>query len=231
MDWRRLVFGLDWTTRTDFILSFIFDWRKWLWGLVPSGGGMTFLWAAIVMAALAFVVFVVLKVVERTKDRLPPRAVAAGDWRGLLEAVDVFGEESLVATRNKWREQFMSTDQDHFNSQRQMAALMNYADPEKQEELERQKRLNRVAVLGHDMATDELRRAWADLRADIGRRLQDGELVAKGIPAPYAAGKGEVEISAHEWRVLEISPNEKSEANEKGSGAPRYVGVVVGKRK
>ena len=85
MDWRRLVFGLDWTTRIDFIVSFIFDWRKWLWGLVPSGGGVTFLWAAIdnrspldvwiaamvVMAALAFVVFVTLKVIEGSKDRAP----------------------------------------------------------------------------------------------------------------------------------------------------------------
>jgi hypothetical protein len=74
MDWRRLVFGLDWTTRTDFIVSFIFDWRKWLWALVPSGGGVTFLWAAIdnrslVMAALAFIVFVALKVIDWSKDR------------------------------------------------------------------------------------------------------------------------------------------------------------------
>jgi hypothetical protein len=85
MDWRRLVFGLDWTTRTDFIVSFIFDWRKWLWGLVPSGGGVTFLWAAVegrspldvwlaavgVMAGLAFVVFVALKVIETRRNKAP----------------------------------------------------------------------------------------------------------------------------------------------------------------
>src|SRR5258708_2960717 len=84
MDWRRLTSWLDWTTRTDFIVSFIFDWRKWLWALVPSGGGMTFLWAAIdnrspldvwiaaavVMAALAFVVFVALKIIEARKNKV-----------------------------------------------------------------------------------------------------------------------------------------------------------------
>src|ERR1700722_5794378 len=70
--------------RADFggnVLGLFFDWRNWLWGLVPGGGGMTFLWAAIegrspldvwiaavvVMAGLAVVVYLSISIVEKYK--------------------------------------------------------------------------------------------------------------------------------------------------------------------
>jgi hypothetical protein len=75
----RMVGPFDWLTRGDFVVSFFFDWRTWLWALVPSGGGMTFLWAAIggrspldvwiaatiVMAALAAFVYFVISSVNK----------------------------------------------------------------------------------------------------------------------------------------------------------------------
>jgi hypothetical protein len=75
-----------------------------------------------------------------------------------------------------------------------------------------------------------LRRIWADLREDIGGKLESGELAAKGILAPYLAGKGETEIAPHEWRLLTIDPV-KEQAIEKNGGAVKYIGVVIRKLK
>jgi hypothetical protein len=76
----------DRAARADFggnILGLFFDWRKWLWGFVPSGGGMTFLWAAVegrsplnvwivavvVMAALAVIVYVLIAILEKVASK------------------------------------------------------------------------------------------------------------------------------------------------------------------
>ena len=81
MGFERFWRGYDWLARGDLAVGWIFDWRKWLWGLVPSGGGMTFLWAAIenrsplnvwiaavvVMAALAIFVYFSIVILEKIR--------------------------------------------------------------------------------------------------------------------------------------------------------------------
>jgi len=151
-------------------------------------------------------------------------------WKRPLDAIETFADKALIAIKNEWDKKFSDTHEERHQSENAIFVLSNSTDPEKDKKLEHQQRRKSVAVMGHKFAAEELQRAWTDLRADIGKRLEAGELVAKGIPAPYAAGKDEIEISAHEWRLLEISPTEKAEAIERGGGGAKYVGVVIGKR-
>lgn len=82
----------DRASRVDFattLAGLIFDWKNWLWAIVPAGGSMTFLWAAydnlspltvwvfavLVAAALAVVVYVVVNLADRS--RLRPSEVLA----------------------------------------------------------------------------------------------------------------------------------------------------------
>jgi hypothetical protein len=65
----------------DTVLSHLFDYRHWLWSLVPGGGIMTWLWAAIdgrsalevwlmaivAAAAIAVVVLAAIKIIERRR--------------------------------------------------------------------------------------------------------------------------------------------------------------------
>jgi hypothetical protein len=106
MVWRRLLEAFDWAARTEFaghLLDFIFDWRKALWALVPSGGAMTFLWAAIegrspldvwvlaalVMGGLAAFVYFALLAWERTRRRRI-KAKPSGDGRALNETLPLY---------------------------------------------------------------------------------------------------------------------------------------------
>src|ERR1700740_1173932 len=73
----------DWVARADLAFGWIFDWRNWLWSLVPAGGGMTFLWSAIenrapldvwidavvVMAGLAIIVYVLIWLLGKIRGR------------------------------------------------------------------------------------------------------------------------------------------------------------------
>ena len=86
-----------------------------------------------------------------------------------------------------------------------------------------------MASIGCRIYQEDLRSAWVDLREDIGSRLECGDLVGKGVPAPYTAGKDEVRIAPHEWRILEIDPISEA-AVERGPGGARYVGVVIGRK-
>jgi hypothetical protein len=244
MRWGRFRDGYDWIARADLAVGWIFDWRNWLWTLVPTGGGMTFLWAAIdgrspldvwiaavvVMAALAVTVFVVIFLIGK-RHKLDLRSQTSHEaihWKNLMEAIDEFADKSLLGTRDKWQFEFVDTFERRFQCDRALSKLLESLNRD-QDEIGLQTRRKQVAVLGHDHAQDELRRAWTDLREDVRRKLERGQLAAKGIPAPYMPGKREIEIAAHEWRMLEISPNERAEAYEKGTGGCRYVGIVIGK--
>jgi hypothetical protein len=155
---------------------------------------------------------------------------AAIDWKRPLDAIEAFADRSLIARKNEWDKKFSDTHGQKYESELQISTLLESKDHERDKKLEHQRRRNQVAVLGFGFASEELRRAWADLRADIGSRLEAGELIAKGIPAPYAAGKGEIEISAHEWRLLEKNPKQKTQTNEKGGRRTKELGVVIGKK-
>jgi hypothetical protein len=79
----------DRASRADFagnLLGYIFDWRHWLWGLVPGGSVLTFLWAAIegrspldvwiaaamVAASLAVTVAAMIWVADKHHGRAKP---------------------------------------------------------------------------------------------------------------------------------------------------------------
>ena len=106
--------GYDWVARADLAMGWIFDWRKWLWGFVPSGGGMTFLWAAIegrspldvwiaavvVMAALTVFVYFLIIILEKAKAS-KMRSKFLSDARPLGEASASASELSQTLMRVK----------------------------------------------------------------------------------------------------------------------------------
>jgi hypothetical protein len=94
MGFGRFWRGYDWVARFDLAVGWIFDWRNWLWGLVPGGGGMTLLWGAIdnhysrspldiwvltviVMAGLAIFVYVAIFVLEKIRNSKAGRPTAS----------------------------------------------------------------------------------------------------------------------------------------------------------
>jgi hypothetical protein len=80
--WEKFWRWYDRVARLDFagnLLSAVFDWKTWIWGLVPGGGAVTFFWAAvanrsaldvwvltfIVMASIAAAIHYGLLVIDR----------------------------------------------------------------------------------------------------------------------------------------------------------------------
>jgi hypothetical protein len=141
--------------------------------------------------------------------RFSPPVIKTTEWKKPFEAVERFGDQPLVAAKNKWRKDLTEASESLYETAKKIAELERHerkeptlaggGPPPKSPEFARQRRLRQVAVLQEPFAADELRRIWADLREDIGAKLESGELAAKGILAPYLAGKGETEIAPHEW--------------------------------
>jgi hypothetical protein len=124
----------DRAARADFggnILGLFFDWRNWLWGLVPGGGGMTFLWAAIegrspldvwiaavlVMAGLAVAVYILIIILEKIKASSPAvartRKEASSDISATEPIADIDPREAYfkILELSEWRkEQDRTTD-------------------------------------------------------------------------------------------------------------------------
>ena len=131
--------------------------------------------------------------------------------------------------RQKKIDELERNEQNERNQLNLAKPTVDASPPEDSPELARQRRIRKAALIQEPFASDELRRAWADLREDMGRKLESGELAAKGVPAPYIAGKSETEIAPHEWRLLTIDPV-KEQAIEKNGGEVKYVGLVIRKR-
>lgn len=170
-----------------------------------------------------------------------PPVIKTTEWKKPFEAIESFAEQPLVAAKNKWQEELAESSESLYQTRIKIAELernqQNAADsaggtppPEESPELARQRRLRQLAVLQEPFAANELRHIWADLRENICDKLESGEFAAKGIPAPYIAGKGETEIAPHEWRLLTIDPV-KEQAIEKNSGEVKYIGIVIRKIK
>jgi hypothetical protein len=109
----------DRVARADFggnLLGLVFDWRNWLWTVVPGGGGMTFLWAAVdgrspldvwiaaavVMAALAITVLVIVKLLESTRYRsaISRQSSRIGD---AIEPPKDGGEPAQTGSSLEWK--------------------------------------------------------------------------------------------------------------------------------
>jgi hypothetical protein len=123
MGFERFWRGYDWLARADLAMGWIFDWRKWLWGLVPSGGGMTFLWAAIkdrspldvwiaatiVMAALAVFVYFLIAILEKYKKSGTAASETIADPVADIDARAAFFE---ILDNSTWSKHQLETTTD-----------------------------------------------------------------------------------------------------------------------
>lgn len=164
---------------------------------------------------------------------LPP-VIKPTEWKKPFEAIESFGNQKLVAAKNKLREELVESVESLYKTDEKIAELERKeqniagAAPLSESQLLQLRRLKEFTVIGDRYSKDELSRTWAELREDIGKKLESGELAAKGVAAPYIAGQGEAEIAPHEWRLLTIDPV-REQAIEKNGGEVKYVGLVIRK--
>lgn len=169
------------------------------------------------------------------------------EWKKPLEAIESFGDQLLINEKDKWTKTFLDAQESLYQTEKKIDELernernernqpnltnlaVGVPPPEESPELSRQRRIRKYAIIGDRISKDELPRIWADLREDIGKKLESGELASKGVPAPYLAGKSEAEIAPHEWRLLTINP-QKEQAIEKNGGEIKYVGLIIGRKR
>jgi hypothetical protein len=152
-------------------------------------------------------------------------------WLKPEAAIDAFVKTELVEERNKNKEsaeRFAILQIDTESNIRDLEQkLLKGEDVSKRLDTERAR--HRMSDTGLRVSHDILRASWTKLRREIGDQLESGDLVAKGFLYPHSGGAEEVIISAHEWRVLEISPLEGT-AVDKSDGSIKYIGVLIGKR-
>lgn len=164
----------------------------------------------------------------------PPQVPASSkvkEWKKPLVAIELFSERALLETKNKWDEKFLKSSDLQANAEHKITELRKQAakGADKSSSLRSENARLDVAAMGIRFAQDELKRAWAAIRQDIGNKLEKRILVAKGIAAPHAPGEKEMEIPAYEWRILEIDPIDET-AVGKNDGKTKYLGVVIGRQ-
>jgi hypothetical protein len=169
------------------------------------------------------------------EDAVDDRARTIIEWKKPMQAVNCFADEVLVEKEKKLQDDLMKyfdvlcVSKNRISElEKDMAASEVPVGEQVTQELEIERRRQKAADLGDRLAEDNIREAWASLRTDIVNKLERGNLIAKGIPSPYAAGKSEVAITPHEWRLLMIDPPNET-AVEKSSGKVVFVGIVLGK--
>jgi len=148
-----------------------------------------------------------------------------GNWQKPLAAIEMFATRELVEIKNKWAAALEQSIESEFDAAEKINSLSNSEDAEK---LEHQRRRLHVAQMGGRLAQDELRRAWSELREDMASKLERRALVAKGVAAPHVPGNNEIEIPAHEWRILYLDPTDET-AHSKSDNSVKYLGVVIAK--
>ena len=169
-----------------------------------------------------------------------PRRTRSGRWIGSRHRWTVrfrpcSFEGGVIAARDKWIETFQEAYTKGHEAEDQIREIQKQhgANPANDTDEGRLLDLNRrrleACTMQSDIAKDELKRAWNDLRDDLQKKMLDGLLVARGFREPHVAGGTEVEIPSSEWRIL-VLDNVNSEALRKGSGAVIYSGVAFGKR-
>jgi hypothetical protein len=152
-------------------------------------------------------------------------------WEKPLTAIDKFAEANRVETKNKCKEIFDTYIDMQFSAERKVTELeqkLSYGYNVSGDLGEERRRLERAGRMVR-IAEDDLRQAWASLRDDMKRKLEDGVLVAKGIIEPHSQEKEEVEIPAHEWRIMEMNPIDET-AIGKNDNAVKYIGLMIAKR-
>jgi hypothetical protein len=154
-------------------------------------------------------------------------------WKSVPEAIEAFADPGLIGKRDEWKEKFEGAlllgyeAEDKISTLRKQMGGIFGADSTG--ELAAGQRKLELAAMQSDMARDELRRTWDELRADIHDKLLSGNLIARGFRRPHALGSPEVVIPAPEWRILFLQ-NVTSEASGKTSSEALYEGIVIRKR-
>jgi len=155
------------------------------------------------------------------------------EWKDVPEAIEAFAESSLLKARDKWKEQFEEANENGHDAEDQIRIIRKkFAnghvpnDTAEAGALATARRRLEAGARSHDLAKDELRLAWNELRGDIHKKLSGGELIAEGFRAPHVAGSAEIEISSAGWRILFLD-TAKSEAIKKDGGESVYTGLMI----
>jgi hypothetical protein len=158
----------------------------------------------------------------------------AVQWKNVPEAIEAFAESSLLKARDKWKAQLEEALVKAPDAEAQIRNIKKLHTGNMPDDTSETGALaaarERLVALGisHDLARDELKLAWDELRSDIHRKLSGGALIAKGFQVPHVAGSAEMEIPPAEWRIL-LLDNEKSEAVRKDDRERVYIGLMISK--
>jgi len=154
-------------------------------------------------------------------------------WKDVPEAIGAFAESSLLKARDKWKAQFEEACEKGHEVEEQIRNIRTKFtgghvpdDTPEAGHLATAQRKLEIFANSHDLAKDELRRAWEGLLSDIHKKLTSGKLIAKGFRAPHVAGSPEIEIPPSEWRILLIDIA-KSDAFRGGETV--YAGLMISK--
>ena len=157
------------------------------------------------------------------------------EWMSPYKAIDEFCGADPVKARDDANELLTKAVEAHANAVTKMNTASKLqprntggATVGDTEELVLARRDVFAKAKDEQLATGAYKEAWKALHQDIEKQLADGVLTAKGIPAPFAIGKEEVEIPSHEWRLLKIEPAGQQALDDKLN--PAYVALVIKKR-
>jgi len=144
-------------------------------------------------------------------------------WRRPLDAMDAWADPALVLRKREAFERSTEIHQHHDITERTLQTL-SAADS--------------GALVRHlvfyrqlaELADQQLQHFVDELRLDIERKLWNGELMARGIPAADPDDAGEITIKPREWRRLVIDPKTER-ALDNSDGSERYLHLKIGNRK
>jgi hypothetical protein len=155
------------------------------------------------------------------------------DWLPVLAAIDAFCDPKIVKLRDSYLKTIEATISKIFQNDEQIRVCeaqegngteepRHEATKQHGELLIMRTHLEHMQELGYSGVKD----VWKTLRDDMGDRLLAGELVAKGVPEPYAAGAREIAIRQAEWQSLQIQPSDAS-AVRKSDLKPVYSALQI----
>ncbi|HUC62347.1 MAG TPA: hypothetical protein VMF53_10355 [Alphaproteobacteria bacterium] len=177
-----------------------------------------------------------LQSLSSPSSNLTTYSLISGEWRSGPAAVEDFAKRDLIDIRDKWSNKLEEAYLKGREAEDAIAAIRNKFPngniPDnsiEMKEYEAHRRRLEVYAKRYDFASNELTRAWDELRGDLHEKLINETLVAKGFRVPHVGGNPEIQISPAEWRILTFD-NVKSEATKTGSNEVLYTGLVIGKK-
>jgi hypothetical protein len=134
--------------------------------------------------------------------------------------LDVLASHEHVADRNEWRRK----ERVALNALAEKSVLVD--SPLPQDELAALQ--NEIAEIEKEIENCRFitEMESIDIHEDVLRSLRDGTVLAKGFLSPHVARRRPVIIPPHEWAILELDTNERSNAKAVGAGI-EYIGVKL----